>query len=102
MRSSHKPDLERVLKTNSRFGKNFFIGCKAIGGSPGPRGPPTWLRLGRANDESDIPNQNRAIPLHKNLFSENFCPVCDSLISEISTYKNADEKNIFFYGKVKV
>ena len=33
LRSGHKPDLERVLKTTSRFGNKFFIACQAIAGA---------------------------------------------------------------------
>ena len=41
------------------------------------------------NDESDI--SNRAVPIYKKFFSENFCPVCDSLVSADMNIKNADE-----------
>ena len=42
--------------------------------------------------------QNMAVPFHKkNFFSENFCPVCDSLLVQIWTYKNVDEKEHTFY-----
>ena len=40
--------------------------------------------------------QNRAVSLNKNYFSENFRPVCDSLISVDIDIKNADENEPTF------
>ena len=43
MRPSHKPDLERKLKTTNRFGDKFFIACLAIDGGGGlPGFPPGY------------------------------------------------------------
>ena len=36
LRTIHQPNLVRILKTTSRFGNKFFIGCKAIGGGWAP------------------------------------------------------------------
>ena len=38
----------------------------------------------------------RAVPLYKKFVSENFCPVCNSLLSAVMAYTNADWKEYTF------